>query len=58
MENKYKKGELVCERTHPLQKLIVNDFSGGLYYCKIWENPKRKDLVYFERDLTLLIKKD
>jgi len=50
-ENKFKTGEVVFERTHPAQKLIVSKYVDRLYYCKTQESPKRKELVYFEREL-------
>jgi len=51
MENKYKEGDIVNERVRPLQKLIINRHINNIYYCKIQENPRRKNLVFFERDL-------
>jgi len=51
MENKFKAGEVVYERTHPSQKLIVGRYADRVYYCKAMEAPKRKELVYFEREL-------
>ena len=51
MENKFKIGEMVFERTFPAKKLIVSRFADKLYYCKAQENLKRKELVYFEREL-------
>jgi hypothetical protein len=56
IENKYKEGEVVYERTHPTQKLVVGHYVNGVYYCKVYENPNRKELVYFERELSLDIK--
>lgn len=52
MENKYKEGEVVFERIRPNQKLVVKRFTHNMYYCKVQENPNRKDLVYLERELT------
>lgn len=51
VENKYKEGQVVFERTHPTQKLIVDHIADRVYYCRVQENPKRKELVYLERDL-------
>jgi len=48
---KFKTGEIVIERIHPAQKLIVSDFIDNLYYCKAQEHRHRKNLVCFERDL-------
>jgi hypothetical protein len=51
MENKYKQGDIVNERVRPTQKLIVSRQFNKIYYCKIHENPQRKELVFFEREL-------
>ncbi|MBK6264279.1 hypothetical protein JKA74_04460 [Marivirga sp. S37H4] len=51
METKYKKGEVVYERTRPSQKLYISRCVSGIYYCKVEEDTKRKELVYFERDI-------
>ena len=50
-ENKFNEGEIVYERTHLSQKLIISHYADKLYYCKVYEAPDRKPLVYFERDL-------
>ena len=50
-ENKFKNGEVVYERAHPMQKLIISKYADKLYYCKPQECPKQKELVYFEREL-------
>jgi hypothetical protein len=50
-ENKFKEGEIVYERTNPSRKLIVGRYMDNVYYCKIQEAPRRKELVYFEREL-------
>lgn len=61
VENKYKPGDVVYERIRPFQKLIVGRYAASLYYCKDGTNPKRKELVYFERELmdnpSLIMKK-
>jgi len=51
MVTKYKNGEVVFDRTRPMQKLIVTRYFSNLYYCKPTEAPNKKDLVYFEREL-------
>lgn len=50
-ESKYKKGDVVYERTHPTQKLVVGRYADRVYYCLAQENPNRRELVYFEREL-------
>jgi len=51
METKFNEGDTVFERTSPTKKLVVSSYRNGLYYCKAEENPLRKELVYFEREL-------
>ena len=51
MENIYKEGEVVSERTRPNQKLIVKRYSSNMYYCQAEESATRRELVYLERDL-------
>ena len=51
METKFKPGEIVFERIHPSQKLVVSHYFDRIYYCKAEEHKHRKELVYFERDL-------
>ena len=51
MENKYKKDEVVYERIRPALKLVIRRYVDRIYYCMVQENPTRKELVYFEREL-------
>ncbi len=51
MENQFKKGEVVYERTHPTQKIIITRYARGLYYAKAQERVHQKELVFFEREL-------
>lgn len=50
-ENKYKEGEIVYAKINPSLKLIIRRYVDRIYYCKIQEDPARKELVYFEREL-------
>lgn len=52
IENKYKEGDVVCDRTRPTQHLVVGRYADKVYYCKVQEDLRRKELVYFERELT------
>lgn len=52
MENKYKPGEIVSERIRPSLKLIVSRYVNGIYYCLKQERANKKELVYFEGELT------
>ncbi len=53
MKNLFLEGELVVERVRPGQLLIVARHAMQLYYCKVAENTKRKELVYSESELAL-----
>ena len=51
MENKFKEGDIVYERIHPTQKLVISRYVNGIYYCNLPEGRARKAFVYFEREL-------
>ncbi len=51
MENKYKEGQVVYAKENPLLKLIIRRYVDRIYYCKVQDDPDRKELVYFEREL-------
>jgi len=51
MENKFKEGEVVCAQVNPGLKLIIRRYVDRIYYCKIQDEPGRKELVYFEREI-------
>lgn len=51
MENKGKDGEEVYAKENPSLKLIVRRYVTRICYCKIKEDPTRKELVYLEREL-------
>lgn len=50
---KFKAGELVFEKVRPSQSLIVTRVAAHLYYCQVASNLHRKELVYFENELSL-----
>jgi hypothetical protein len=51
-ENKYKEGETVFAKVNPELKLIIRRYVDRIYYCKVLDEPERKELVYFERELS------
>jgi len=51
MENKYKKGEVVFAKVAPKLRLIVAAYKDRIYYCSIEDEPEKKHLAYFEREL-------
>ncbi|MEO9804737.1 MAG: hypothetical protein ABJF04_15890 [Reichenbachiella sp.] len=50
-DNKYKVGDVVYAKEAPSIKLVVRRYIRRIYYCIVPLDPKRKDLVYFEREL-------
>ena len=51
MENMYKEGEEVYAKEDPSLKLVIRRYVDRIYYCKVKEDPDRKEFVYFEREL-------
>jgi len=51
MPNKYYPGDVVSAKVDPDLKLVVRRYIDRIYYCQIQNDLKRKDLVYFEREL-------
>lgn len=51
MENKYREGEFVYAKENPSLKLIIRRYIDDIYYCRIPDEPQKKELVYFEREL-------
>ncbi len=52
MENKFKEGETVFAKEKPELQLVVRRYVDKIYFCRVKENNKDKDLAYFERELT------
>ncbi len=50
-DNKFKEGQVVFSKRDPSQKLIVRRFIKGIYYCRFPNEPDKKELVFFEREL-------
>jgi hypothetical protein len=51
MEGKFKEGEIVLAIKNPYLKLKIRRYVSKIYYCTVLEEPNRKELVYFEREL-------
>jgi hypothetical protein len=51
MDNVYKAGTVITARENPGLKLMVTKYYHRIYYCSIVNDPTRKQLVYFEREL-------
>lgn len=50
-QNKYNVGEVVYAKVNPALKLVIRRYIDRVYYCKVQEDPERKELVYFEREI-------
>ena len=51
---RYKEGETVYAKVNPKQRLTVRCFLDQIYYCRITNEPNKKELVFFERELQSL----
>jgi hypothetical protein len=51
VQNKYNPGDVVYAKIDPTLKLVVRRYIDQIYFCKVQEDPERKELVYFEREL-------
>lgn len=51
VQNKYNAGDIVYAKVDPSLKLIIRRYVDQVYYCKVFEDAERKELVYFEREL-------
>lgn len=51
MKNKFPAGSIVIEKLFPGKKLIVSRIAHKLYHCLSDEGPRRKEWLYFEREL-------
>jgi hypothetical protein len=51
VENKYEAGDIVYAKVNPTLKLKVRRYLDRVYYCIDVEEPDKKELVYFEREL-------
>lgn len=51
VQNRYESGDVVFAKVNPTLALVVRQYIDQVYFCKVQEDPDRKDLVYFEREL-------
>jgi len=51
VQNKYNAGDTVYAKDHPSLKLVIRRYVDQIYYCKVQEDPERREKVYFEREL-------
>ncbi|MDH5381398.1 MAG: hypothetical protein OEW75_11125 [Cyclobacteriaceae bacterium] len=50
-ENKYVAGDIVFQIVNPASKLVVRRYVSRIYYCKFADDPERKELALFEREI-------
>ena len=53
VQNKYEAGEVVYAKVNPTLKLVIRRYIDRIYYCRVQEDPTRKELVYFEREIAI-----
>ncbi|TRX46401.1 hypothetical protein FNH22_30890 [Fulvivirga sp. M361] len=51
VQNKYNAGDITYAKANPTLKLVIRRYIDQVYYCKVQDDPERKELVYFEREL-------
>jgi hypothetical protein len=51
MDGKFKEGDFVLAKNNPFLKLKIRRYVSKIYYCTVLEEPTRKELVFFEREL-------
>lgn len=51
MDNIYQEGTLIAAKNFPDRQLLINRYYKRIYYCTPVNDPTRKLLVYFEREL-------
>ena len=50
-KNKYVAGDIVYAKKNPDEKLVVRRYVSRIYYCRFLDEPNRKELALFEREL-------
>jgi hypothetical protein len=51
MDNIYQEGSFIKAKVNPEQKLRIERYIKRIYYCSIVDDPGKKFLPYFEREL-------
>jgi len=52
-DNKYHEGQEVFAKKTPQQKLVIRRYVDRIYYCTPADDPDQKEVVLYERELTL-----
>ncbi|MFY0688642.1 MAG: hypothetical protein JXQ90_15825 [Cyclobacteriaceae bacterium] len=48
---KYTTGEIVHAIKNPDERLMVRRYVSRVYYCQVLDNPNRREVVLFEREI-------
>ncbi|MEQ8474338.1 MAG: hypothetical protein RIC35_24290 [Marinoscillum sp.] len=51
MEALYKSGEIVYSKNPPNVKLVVRRYEDNVYCCRVYNHPRRIELLYDESNL-------
>jgi hypothetical protein len=51
MDNIYQEGSFISTKVNPAQKLKIERYIKRIYYCSAVDDPGKKFLPYFEREL-------
>lgn len=52
MDNKYQEGQEVFTIKTPSERLVIRRYVDRIYYCRFPDDPERKELALFERELS------
>lgn len=52
-DNIFAVGSFIYAKEYPLVKLQIRRYLDDVYYCKIVSDPSLKEVVYFERELSI-----
>jgi hypothetical protein len=50
-DNIYPEGTPITAKVDPSLKLIITKYYQRIYYCNVVDQPEKKQLAYFEREL-------
>lgn len=50
-ESDFKIGQLVFAKVAPKVKLIIRKYYAKIYYCPFVDDPEKKELALFEREI-------
>lgn len=50
-ENRFEAGDTVYAKVNPDVRLVVRRYVDRIYYCRFPDEPDRKEVVFFQREL-------